>query len=102
MAIRNRDAAVLGLSGPESGDIVYFTAEGYNYDHSDALSTTLGEADTSVAPIFVLAGPGVKPGYTKRVIRQVDLAPTLAVLGGVRIPTQCEGAPVYQILEEEY
>ena len=101
LAIRNRDAAVLGLSGPESGDIVYFTAEGYNYDHSDSLSTTLGDADTSVAPIFVIAGPGIKKGYTKRVIRQVDLAPTLAILGGVRIPAQCEGAPVYQILEDE-
>lgn len=102
LAIRNRDAALLGLSGPECGDIVYFTAEGYNYDHCDSLSTTLGDADTSVSPLFIIAGPGVKPGYTERVIRQVDFAPTIALLGGVRMPAQCEGAPVYQILEEAY
>ncbi len=102
LAIRNRDAALLGLDGPESGDIIYFTAEGYNYDHCDSLSTTLGDASTSVSPTFIIAGPGVKPGYTTRVIRQVDFAPTIAVLGGVRMPAQAEGAPVYQILEEAY
>ena len=102
MAIRNRDAAVLGLDGPESGDIVYFLAEGYNYDHTDGLSTAYGDADTSLSPLFVIAGPGVKPGYTQRVIRQVDVAPTLATLGGVRMPKQCEGAPAYQIFEEVF
>ena len=102
MALRNRDAALLGLSGPECGDIVYWTAEGYNYDHCDSLSTTWGDADTSVSPIFIAAGPGIKPGYTERVIRQVDFAPTIAVLGGVRMPAQCEGAPAYQILQEEF
>lgn len=102
LALRNRDGALLGLSGPECGDIVYWTAEGYNYDHCDALSTAWGDADTSVSPIFIMAGPGIIPGYTERVIRQVDFAPTVAVLGGVRMPKQCEGAPVYQILTEDF
>jgi len=102
LAIRNRDAALLGLGGPDCGDIVYFLAEGHTYDHADMLSTTYGEYDTSASPIFVAAGKGIKPGYTDRVIRQVDVAPTIAVLGGVRMPAQCEGAPVYQILEKQY
>lgn len=101
-ALRNKDAVLLGYGGPECGDIVYWTAEGYNFDHADSLSTTKGDADTSVSPIFIIAGPGVKPGYTDRVIRQVDFAPTIATLGGVRMPKQCEGAPVYQILEETF
>ena len=102
LAIRNRDAALLGLGGPESGDIIYFNAEGYNYDHADMLSTAYGEFDTSASPIFIAAGQGIKPGYTDRMIRQVDVAPTMAVLMGVRMPAQCEGAPVYQILEKQY
>ena len=62
-----------------------------------------GESDTSVSPIFIVAGKGVKEGfYTDRIIRQVDFAPTIAVLGGVRMPAQCEGAPAYQILANEY
>ena len=99
LALRNKDAVLLGYGGPECGDICYWVAEGYNYDHSDSLSTAWGEKGTSVSPTFIIAGEGIKPGYTERVIRQVDFAPTIATLGGVSIPAQCEGAPVYQILE---
>lgn len=99
LALHNKDAVLLGYGGPNCGDICYWIAEGYNYDHSDSLSTTWGECDTSVSPTFIIAGTGIKQGYTKRIIRQVDFAPTIAALGGVRIPAQCEGAPVYQILE---
>lgn len=101
VALRNKDAAILGLSGPECGDIIYFLEEGYNRLHGDALSTTQGYFDTSVSPIFVAAGPGIKKNfYTERVIREVDVAPTVATLMGLRMPAQCEGAPVYQILED--
>lgn len=103
LALRNKDAVLLGLGGPESGDIIYFNAEGYNYDHSDSLSTTLGYQDTSVSPIFIGAGKGIKEGFTLPLyIRQVDVVPTMAVLGGVRMPAQCEGAPAYQILIDEF
>lgn len=102
LALRNKDAVLLGMGGPECGDIIYWTAEGYNQDHTDSLSTTWGEADTSVSPIFIAAGKGLKRGYaTERIIREVDLAPTMAALGGVRMPAQCEGAPAYQIFAEE-
>ncbi|OLN26958.1 alkaline phosphatase family protein [Desulfosporosinus metallidurans] len=103
MALRNRDAILLGLGGPESGDILFWLAEGYNYDHCDSLSTTYGFADTSVSPIFIGAGVGLKSGvYTERMIREVDFAPTVAVVGGVRMPAQCEGAPAYQIFTKDY
>ena len=103
LALRNRDAVLLGMGGPECGDILFWNAEGYNYDHCDSLSTTYGVHDTSTSPIFVAAGPGIKEGYvTDRWIRQVDVTPTLAVLAGLRMPKQCEGAPAYQILTEEY
>ena len=103
VALRNRDAVLLGMGGPESGDIICWHAEGYNFDHADCLSTTWGESDTSVSPIFIAAGKGLKKGYeTERIIRQIDLVPTVAVLSGVRMPRECEGAPVYQIFEEEF
>ena len=94
LALHNRDAVLLGMGGPYSGDILYWMAEGYNYDHCDSLSTTFGYGETSVSPIFIAAGKGLKQGYkTDRIIREVDVAPTVAALGGVRIPRQCEGAP---------
>lgn len=102
LALRNKDAVLLGMGGPESGDIMVWIAEGYNYDHCDSLSTTYGHGMTSTSPIFFVAGTGIKPGYTDRIIREVDVAPTMAALLGVRMPAQCEGAPVYQILSEEF
>jgi len=103
VALRNKDAVLLGYGGPDCGDICYWMAEGYNFDHGDCLSTTVGEADTSVSPIFIAAGKGIKEGfYTDRIIRQADFAATVTYLGGVRMPAQCEGAPIYQIFAEEF
>lgn len=98
-ALRNKDALILGLGGPECGDIIFFPEEAFAHIHVDSLPTYVGHADSSVAPIFVAAGAGIKSGCkTSRMIRQVDLAPTMAVLAGVRVPEQCEGAPIYQIM----
>ena len=103
LALRNKDAVLLGYGGPECGDICYWVSEGYNIDHADGLSTAYGECETSLSPIFVAAGRGFKEGFkTDRWIRQVDVAPTIATLMNVRMPAQCEGAPVYQIFDVEF
>ncbi len=104
-ALRRKDAAIIGLGGdfPACGDIIYCMAEGYEHDHDDSLPTSCGECDTSVSPVFIAAGSGIKENFLiKRMIRQVDVAPTIAVLLGTRMPAQCEGAPIYQIFTQEY
>ena len=89
------------MGGEYAGDIMILIHEDYNFDHGESLSTACGHNDTSVSPIFVAAGPGVKPGYEiKGYVREVDVAPTAAVLLGVNIPADCEGAPAYQIFTE--
>ncbi len=101
MALRNRDAILLGSGGPDSGDILFYTAEGYNLDHADSLSTFDGACDTSVRSVFMAAGPGIKKNYkTDRVVKHIDVTPTVASLLDLRMPRQCEGAPVYQIIED--
>ena len=101
LAVRRKEAAHFGLNSDRCGDIIYFNEEGFNRIHGDSISTYQGYADTSVSPIFMAAGPNIKEDYvTDRVIREVDVAPTVAVLAGVRMPAQCEGAPVYQIIED--
>ena len=103
IALRNKDAVLEGAYGPECGDILYWLEEGYNRIHGDSLSTVLGYRGTSVSPIFIAAGQGLKQGYTtERIIREVDFAPTVAALGGVRMTKECEGAPAYQIFAEEF
>ena len=102
IAMRRKEAAILGLDSDECGDIVYFIEEGHNHCHGDSLTTTYGALHTSVSPIFIAAGPGIKENYvSERVIRQVDGAPTIAGLIGLRVPHQCEGAPAYQLYDGE-
>ncbi len=101
VAMRNKDAMVLGTGGPECGDVLYWLEEGVNRLHGDALPMVEGYKETSVAPIFIAAGKGLKKGYnSQRIIRQADMAPTVAHMLDVRMPKQCEGAVVYQILED--
>lgn len=53
-------------------------------DHGESLSTAEGYADTSVGPIFVAAGAGIKEGYEMQLFpREVDVTPTAAVLLGM-------------------
>lgn len=102
MALHNKDAVLLGLGGPMGSDIVFFVHDDYCYDHGNGLSTACGHNNTTLSPIFLAAGPGIKENYrTTRYIREVDVAPTAAVLLGVEIPAECEGAPAYQILSEK-
>ena len=102
ICLRNKDGVLLGVNGPECGDIFFSIEEGYNRLHGDSISTSEGYYNTSVSPIFIAAGTGIKENFkTPRTIRQVDVTPTAAALLGVRFPAQCEGAPVYQILSKE-
>lgn len=103
LALRNKDAKVLGMYGPRCGDVVYFLAEGFNRLHGDSLATTNGYWGTTVSPIVIFAGKGFKKGATvNRIIQQVDFAATIAAIGGVRMTRDCEGAPVYPAFEEEF
>lgn len=102
LALHNKDAVLLGQGGPMGADIVFFVHDDYCFDHGNGLSTACGYNDTSLSPIFLAAGPGIKKNYrTTRYIREVDVAPTAAVLLGVDIPAECEGAPAYQIFTEK-
>jgi len=103
LVLRNKDAAILGVFGPECGDLIYFINEGFNRLHGDSLSTCQGYKESSVAPIFISAGKGIKENYTiNRLIRQVDLAPTIAAMTGIRMPKNSEGGIVHQIFVEEF
>lgn len=64
------------------------------------LSTIDGAIGTSCMSIFAAAGPGIKENFrTPQVVHHVDVTPTIATLLGTRMPEQCEGAPIYQILK---
>lgn len=102
LAMKNKDAILLGLDGPETGDIIIMNKEGCVTEHGRGLSTYSGYYGTSVAPIFIAAGKGiVNNPDLQRTVRQVDVAPTIAAMLKVRMPRHCEGAPVYQIISDD-
>lgn len=103
LALHQKDANLLGLGGEyTAGDIIFFIHDDYLRDHGESLSTATGYADTTVGPIFAAAGHGIKEDFAMRLFpREVDIAPTAAALLGVRMPRECEGAPIYSILSEE-
>jgi predicted AlkP superfamily phosphohydrolase/phosphomutase len=101
MALHNKDAKIIGLDGPYTGDIVYADREHFVTEHGRGLSTFRDYYGTSVSPIFIAAGDGIiHDDAMTRTVRQVDVAPTVACLLDVRMPKDCEGAPVYQIMEQ--
>ena len=100
IALRNKEAEILGLNGPDTGDIVAFNREGHATEHGSSLSTFRGAYGTTVSPIFVAAGKGIKhDADMERTIRQVDIVPTISMMLDLPMTDKCEGAPLYQIIE---
>ena len=50
--------------------------------------------------LFIMAGPGVKKGEVlKRSVWINDVVPTICYLAELPVPKDCEGAIIYQALE---
>jgi hypothetical protein len=90
---------LLGLGGPRTGDIIYALDPAFGEEHGAILPTAKwGIGD--LRGLFIMAGPGVKrSAEIDRVVRLVDVVPTVCHLAGWSVPEQCEGAIVYQALE---
>jgi predicted AlkP superfamily phosphohydrolase/phosphomutase len=100
LVLKREDARVLGLYGPRVGDIVYALHAPYGHEHGQQLSTaTLGRGST--AAIILLAGPGIKRGFRHRGTTGIqDVVPTLCYIADIPFPEGCEGAMIYDALED--
>lgn len=98
----NRDEMeVLGLYGSTVGDIYFVFNPEWTRVHGTSL-TTHKNRGTSVKAVFAMMGPGVKKhNLIDRRIRAVDVVPTVCALTGLPVPADCEGAIIYQALEEK-
>jgi predicted AlkP superfamily phosphohydrolase/phosphomutase len=98
LALRRRDARMLGLYGDRIGDIVYAVDPGFGRQHGPHLPTAewgLG----SQRGLFLLKGPGVKKGIKlERTVSLTDIVPTVCHLADLPVPANAEGGIIYQAL----
>ena len=122
LALSNKDAEFLGLSGERAGDVIFAAGATYAIDnrvkvdgdlfedlkigfpdgsiHGAQFPTTdLGENGT-MKTVFIAHGPTIKKGYLrKKPISVVDIAPTVAYILGISAPKDSEGAVIYDLFE---
>jgi predicted AlkP superfamily pyrophosphatase or phosphodiesterase len=97
-------------SNPESPHLVLLTGPGYSFAESLARPAVAdagghkGSHGHDPAPAymhatFIAAGAGIKPGVKLQVIRNVDVAPTIAQLMGLSMP-DVDGRVLTEILSQ--
>jgi len=104
LALRKEDARMIGLYGDMVGDVIYGIGPRFGGAtggcHGQQLST-VAHGDGSMRGLLIMHGPGIKAGQTlSRTVWLVDIVPTACYLLGIPVPTQCEGAVIYQALEQ--
>jgi predicted AlkP superfamily phosphohydrolase/phosphomutase len=127
IALKKRDAPLLGCWGKNVGDIVLVVEPEYtissnaswdttreggwirpgtgvtNSAHGPQLPTYQSEVSSHMA-MFVLRGPGIKEGYVRPpdklgYVRMIDIVPTISHILGIEPPAQSQGAVAYDLFE---
>ncbi|RLE81304.1 MAG: hypothetical protein DRJ51_04130 [Thermoprotei archaeon] len=99
--LRREEAKMLGLRGDLIGDIVFGLYPEAPGEHGRQI--TSGEYSIgSMKGLLILSGPGIKKGVVlERVVNIADVVPTLCYVADLPVPNDCEGAIIYQVLEDK-
>lgn len=98
LALRKRDARLLGLYGDYVGDIIFAVHGGFGHDHGQQLATTDWSAST-MRSLLIMSGPNVKKDYRmQQTAWAVDIVPTIANILDLPVPKNTEGAVLYDAL----
>lgn len=99
-ALKREDARIIGLHGELVGDIVYAVSPLFMAQHGPHLPTAefgIG----SMRGLLIMNGPGVRKGVIlERTVWLMDIVPTVCYLMELPVPSHCEGAIIYQALED--
>ncbi len=112
VALRKKDAQLLGYAGPTCPDVAWHYNSGFSWgavpkgklvapcsisaNHGPQMPVTFGKTSDNMS-FFALAGPGVKKGErwdaTRRGhVRLADMVPTICELSGIPTPLDATGA----------
>ncbi|WP_344976639.1 alkaline phosphatase PafA [Compostibacter hankyongensis] len=94
-----KEAMINGYHAARSGPVQVIPATGWLAAYSRTGTTHGGwnPYDTHIPLIFM--GWGISPGYTHRTLHMTDIAPTLAALLHIQLPSGCIGRPILQIAD---
>jgi CubicO group peptidase (beta-lactamase class C family) len=87
--IEPSEYAALGLptTDPQFGQLLLAAQDGYAFSAGTGGSHGYLASDSEMNPIFIASGRGVRAGGTVGPVPNVDIAPTIAELLGVSLPT---------------
>jgi len=97
--LTRNEMEMVGMGGDHVGDILYQVVPKYCNEHAFSPSTTTNEG-YSLNNLCIMTGAGFKQGVEiNRVIRIVDVVPTICHLGEVPMVSNVEGGVIWQALE---
>jgi predicted AlkP superfamily phosphohydrolase/phosphomutase len=118
LALKKKDAHMIGYWGPRCGDVVFTYNSGFAWvgsgegrtisratgtaNHGPQIPTAAMSLSSNLAA-FIIAGPGIRRGYKRDeqrlgFMRLVDVVPTLCHLLGIRPPRDSQGCVLYDLL----
>lgn len=101
LALTKQDARMIGLYGDHVGDVVFAVHPKYSSQHGPIL-TTADYGVGSVNSFLVFSGPGIRKGIRlQRTCWITDVVPTICKIMDWPVPSDCEGAVLYQMLDEQ-
>ena len=119
LALKLQDAQIIGYWGADNGDVICVFNHGIGWGavpggasvgpgrgalHGSQLPTYETDFFTTMG-MMILSGPGIKPGGYERdwrrwgLIREIDVAPTICHLLGLRMPMHNQGAVPFDLLD---
>jgi predicted AlkP superfamily phosphohydrolase/phosphomutase len=118
LALKKRDAQLIGFFGETVGDVIFVYNNGFSWtqprsgtidvarggaNHGPQLPTAATAMSSNLA-VLMAWGPGIRPGYERDrerlgLMRLLDVVPTVCHVLGIRPPAQATGAVLWDIFE---
>ncbi|NPV08696.1 MAG: hypothetical protein HPY83_12155 [Anaerolineae bacterium] len=104
LVLRKKDMRYVGLYGDPTnqkiGDILFTLKERFGGNHGEQLSTAAWGLGSNTC-LLVMRGAGIRRGVElERTVWLTDIVPTICALLDTPVPRDCQGAIIYQALEQ--
>jgi predicted AlkP superfamily phosphohydrolase/phosphomutase len=104
LVLRKADMRYVGLYGDPTnqkiGDVLFTLKERFGGNHGEQLSTAVWGLGSNTS-LLLMRGSGIRRGVElDRTVWLTDIVPTICALLDTPVPRDCQGAIIYQALED--